>query len=215
VRGAGPFVPERRHEWTAVVRPPPGHRLAAAVGTTFALDFTALTAVLLALLDQDVDRAAWDDQPRLLQAITRLGDHVRVAVDRSRIQVDANRSNDLFNLFDRMVNEVRNEAGYFHPKVWILKYVRREALDMRGTKSPGGSGQASEAVYRLVCTSRNLSLNASWEVFVALDGAIDPSADIASRTLGVDLAGFVEAVLGVADPPPLALRALARELREV
>lgn len=74
------FLPANRNEWTALVRPPEGYRLDCAVGTSFGLEFTALTALLLAMLDQAAGEAAWEQHARRLQAITTLDERVRVLV---------------------------------------------------------------------------------------------------------------------------------------
>ncbi len=48
-------VREQRLAMTDALRPPAGYRLGAAIGTTYSLEFDALTAVLLAFSGADCD----------------------------------------------------------------------------------------------------------------------------------------------------------------
>ena len=79
------FETTHRQNLLDLLRPPAGYRLDAAVGTTYSLDFVALTAVLLALVDAEPD----DDEGTAkhvdsLHAITRLTDRIRVFVNRGQ-----------------------------------------------------------------------------------------------------------------------------------
>jgi len=212
------FLPGSRSEWTAIVRPPEGYRLQSAIGTTFSLDFTALTAVLLASLDQQSNLANWDDRAHLLHAITRVGDRVRVLVNRGQIHIDVRPSNKMFALFDQMVEEVRLPHGSFHPKVWILKYSRRQAVDIEehvgGTAGGTERAAAHDAIYRLICTSRNLTLASTWEAVVSVDGCIARTGDGVSVETGRNLASFFER-LALADPMPQSVQTLVKDLRRV
>ena len=209
------FLPGSRNEWTSIVRPPDGYRLAGAIGTTYCLDFTALTAVLLASLDQQSDHANWEDRAQLLQAITRLGERVRVLVHRGQIHADVRPSNKVFALFDRMVGEVRHENGNFHPKVWILKYSPRQPVNTE--EHTGGQPKSStrDAIYRLLCTSRNLTLTSTWEAVVCIDGCIARTGDGESVEMGRSVAAFFEKAIATGDPMPKSLQNLVKELKQV
>jgi hypothetical protein len=225
------FLPGSTNEWTSVVRPPNGYKLEAAIGTTYCLDFTALTAVLSALLDQagpgvvahgDVEESPMqaessnrNDRVQLLQAITRLEDRVRVLVNRGQIHADVRSSNKLFALFDRMVSEVRHENGNFHPKVWILKYSARRPFDTEEDAKEKSSKLDSDAIYRLICTSRNLTLASTWEAVVCLEGVVAKDADNASVMIGRNVSAFLECALGASEPAPKLLNALVKDLRRV
>ena len=206
------FVPGNRHEWTAAVRPPEGYRLNCAIGTTFSLDFTALTALLLASVDQAAGRQSWDERAHLLHAITQVGDRVRVLVNRGQIHADVRPSNKMFALFDEMIDEVVIEHGSFHPKVWVLKYSARESLDVG--ESETGSNETRGPIYRLICTSRNLTLASTWEAVVCVDGCVAPTGDGSSAEVGREVALFLRASTkqsALTTP----LRALLKELPRV
>jgi hypothetical protein len=211
------FLPGNRKEWTSMVRPPAGYRLEAAIGATYSLDFTALTAVLLASLDQQSDQTNWDEHAKLLEAITRLGDRVHVIVNRGQIPADVRQSNSnkMFALFDRMVTQVRHKHGNFHPKVWVLKYTARQALDTEEHKDGRAKSSASDAIYRLICTSRNLTLASTWEAVVCIEGSIRRESDSASVQMGRSVAAFFEVVFDAGEPIPGAFRTLGKELGRV
>ena len=51
--------------------------------------------------------------------------------------------------------------GIFHPKVWVLRYAPRDDTADRPIE------------YRLVCQSRNLTFDASWDASLVLDGELN------------------------------------------
>lgn len=185
------FLPANRNEWTLLVRPPGGYRLDCAIGTTFGLDFTALTALLLAMLDQPADEAAWQQHARRLQAITALDEQVRVLVHRSQIHADIRMSNRVFALLDRIVVDVHLEKVAFHPKVWVLKYVPRRPVDFEARASRKAREAASDVIYRLLCTSRNLTLYSSWEAVIRLNGRSTSGDDGEVTDMGREVAAFL------------------------
>lgn len=153
------FEAAQRQNLLDLLRPPPGYRLEAAVGTTYSLDFVALTAVLLALVDaeSEADRAA--RQLDSLHAITRLVDRVRVFVDRGHI-IGPRQANRVTMLYDSIIQEVCLPEGCFHPKVWVAHYSPRAR--------PGSS--ELRGLVRVICSSRNLTTSQCWEAFVAIEG---------------------------------------------
>ena len=209
------FLPGSRHEWTAMVAPPDGYRLDSAIGTTYCLDFIALTAVLRASLNQHSDRLDWEDRAQLLLAITKLGERVRVLVNRGQIHAGVSPSNELFALFDRMVTEVRHDNGNFHPKVWALKYTARRALDSDERSGRGSTSPSADAVYRLICTSRNLTKAQTWEAVVRLEGSIVREGEPPSIEIGRSLGAFFKRAVEGGEPLPASLRALVKELANV
>lgn len=209
------FLPGSRNEWTSIVRPPEGYRIDGAIGTTYGLDFTALTAILLASLDQVTDRARWEDHAHLLQAITRLEERVRVVVHRGQIHADIRPSNKIFALFDRMVCEAKSTKGNFHPKVWIVKYSPCRPIDTEERRNKKTGRTTRDAIYRLLCTSRNLTLASTWEAVVCLDGCLAEGGEGASTAIGRDVAGFFDKVLATGDQVPITLKVIVNELRRV
>ena len=209
------FVPSNRNEWTLLVRPPDGYRLDSAIGTTFGLDFTALTALLLAMLDRTDKESAWEAQANRLQAITSVGERVRVFANRGQIHADIRTSNQVFALLDRIVDDVHLEKGSFHPKVWVLKYLPRRPVDLDAAASGKDRNAKNDAIYRLLCTSKNLTLYSSWEAVIRLDGCIVGTDDEHADTLGGQLAEFFRQLVKDAAPLSPQLKRLLQELPRV
>ena len=209
------FVPSNRNEWTILVRPPDGYRLESAIGTTFGLDFTALTALLLAMLDRTAQESAWEAQANRLQAITSVGDRVRVFANRGQIHADIRTSNQVFALLDRIVDDVHLEKGSFHPKVWVLKYLPRRPVDLDADASGQDLNVKDDAIYRLLCTSKNLTLYSSWEAVIRLDGCIVGTEAEQADTLGGQLAEFFRQLVKDAVPLSPQLKRLLQELPRV
>ena len=95
------------------------------------------------------------DPNALLEAIRRHADRIHVFCQAGHIAVpNANRM--LFNYLETSVHEVRavREGGIFHPKVWLVRYVADQ-----GPKK-----------YRMLCASRNLTFDRSWDTVLVLDG---------------------------------------------
>ena len=196
-----PFVASNRREWTALVRPPAGYRVDAVLGTTFSLDFVALTALLLGLLDQDTDERSWRDDGRLLQALTRLGERVRVLVNRARIP-EPRLPGRLLTLYDRILAEIHLPDASFHPKVWVMKYV------------PRGGASDDRPIYRALFTSRNATEHSAWELAAVLEGQHDKDAGKA-ESLGRDLSAFFRRALHEDPAPPRFCARLVAELPKV
>ncbi len=209
----GMFIPGNRHEWTSLVRPPAGYRLEGALGTTFCLDFTALTALLIGSLDQESAQVNWDNRAQLLQMITRLGDRVRVLVHRGQIHAEVRPANKVFALLDGIVGEVRHGKGYFHPKVWVLKYSPRKPIFANTRR--GRNHEAVEPVYRLLCTSRNLTLASTWEAVICLEGRIASADQSRSLDVGRQVSAFFEMCTATGYPLSSPLQRLLKELKHV
>jgi len=86
----------------------------------------------------------------------------------------------LFSYLESAVHEVRphRQGGVFHPKVWVLRYV-----------SPDESPR-----YRLLCASRNLTFDRSWDTLLTLDGVTARRRN----QQNAPLARFIQALPGLA-----------------
>ena len=171
------FEPNERQNLINILRPPAGYRLESAVAATYSLDFVALTAALLALVD--VDQEADDGRVHVdsLHAITRLADRVHVFVNRG--QAGPREASKVTILFDRIFHEVCLPQGSFHPKVWVTHYTPRDSA--ASAKLPG--------LVRIICTSRNLTTSHCWEAFVCCDGTEGQGKT--SNPLSAGLRGFL------------------------
>lgn len=153
---------DQRTNFLDLLRPPSGYRLDTAAGTTYSMDFVALTAMLLAFVDAETETETDRlNQVEVLRAITRLARRVRVFVDRGHISgTEARRHGKLSSLFDRIVREVTFDQGCFHPKVWVARYEPKASAQALGQKP----------IVRIVCASRNLTTSSCWELFAAFEG---------------------------------------------
>ncbi len=110
----------------------------------------------------------------------------------------------LFGELEQIVAEVRPPEGRsFHPKVWVLRFEHED----------------KPVRYRLLCMTRNLTFDRSWDTMLALDG------ELHDRQLAIavnhPLADFIQALPGMAKPGSVSDRAHAQvataadELRRV
>lgn len=134
-----------RAAYADLLAPPPGRRLERAVGLTYSLDLTTLADSLRAF-------AGTDDPARLLD----LADKVTVYCQAGRLRPGAAPA-DFHGLLDKSVRAVAPpEGGFFHPKLWLLKFA--------------GPGPAAPG-YRLIVGSLNASeTEIYFEIGAALEG---------------------------------------------
>ncbi len=196
--------PDDRAHLLELLRPPAGCRFDRAVGTTFSLDLlSALTVPLsFALFDwEDVDGRPSSDPLAMLEALRRHGDRFDIFCQAGQISFPR-RYPPLVTFLENTVHEVHapDEQGVFHPKVWALRFL----------------SHTGEVLYRVLCLSRNLTFDRSWDTVVALDGILtDRSRAIAANH---PLGDLFEALPGLAMRKlPLdrkkAIQRLAWELR--
>ena len=155
------FRHTNRRSVVEMFRPPGGYRLDGAIGTTYSADFLTLTSIMLAFVDAEAEDDEKFNVPKQLFAVTRLAKKMLLFVNRSNILYSgAKQSSRIFSIYDRMIREVSFASGSFHPKVWLLKYTRKS--------TPANVGL--QPVYRVVCSSRNVTAINSWELAAQLDG---------------------------------------------
>jgi hypothetical protein len=147
-----------------LLRPPPGYRLDAAIGTTYSLDLLALliTPLAFARFDWEARDGKITASPlALLESLRRYADRLTVFHQSGLLQVPR-RHRPLFGYLEQSVVPVspRNPSGVFHPKVWLLRY---EPIEI----SRGGS---TPVVYRLICSSRNVTFDRAWDTALSLEG---------------------------------------------
>ena len=206
--------PGRRRLFLETLRPPEGYVLDRAVGTTFTLDLVALLAVPLAFTfrdAQDRDGRIPAEPLPLLESARRYADRITVFCQGGRTGVPRAAQPALAFIEDSVIEvfppEGNRSGGIFHPKVWALRFVARE------------EASGPPARYRLVCQSRNLTFDASWDVSLVLDGELAEESEPAGPVNG-PLADFFETLPGLATRPvpdarARAVRAVAEELRRV
>ena len=133
--------------------PTPDHRLEQAVGTTFTMQLDSLLRIPLAVFGAEWTAAS--DPLGVMQAVRKCADRIDVFCQAGMLHVPAH-PNPLLGLLEAVVHQVeRPRPGrLFHPKVWLVSYVDSE----------GGR------MFRLLCSSRNLTGDRAWDAIVSLEG---------------------------------------------
>jgi len=181
--------PEDREHLVEMLRPPVGCRLDFAVGTTFSLDLVSalLLPLSFAFCDwQKPDGELAADPLALLEALRRYGDKYAVFCQSGQIRLPA-KYPPLVTFLEQSIYGVLplDAQGVFHPKVWVLRFQDEDA----------------SVRYRVLCLSRNLTFDRSWDTAVILDGVLaGRERAIAANHPLADLIGAL---------PDLALRPLA------
>jgi hypothetical protein len=175
--------PDARVLLSDALRPPAGHRVDVAVGTTYSMNLTALLLAPLsfALHDQiGADDIAGIDPVRVLEAVRRYSASTTVFCQAGAIHVPSTYQRILTFVEDSVLEVMpRTEQAIFHPKVWALRFVDEH----------GGN-----PLHRVVILSRNLTFDRSWDTALLLDE--DPGGVIEAAPM----ADFVRALPGLALP---------------
>lgn len=178
--------PQRRRLLMEALRPPDGYSLDCAIGTSFSLDLLALLTAPLAFALLDRENAEGDplvDPLALLDSLRRYSDRIAIFCQAGQISVPRSRQ-PLFGYLEESVVEVtpRSANGVFHPKIWVLRFT----------------ADGSPVQYRLLCLTRNLTFDRSWDTALVLEGEVAPRKNAYSSNHS--LGDFLEAL------PRLALR---------
>ena len=196
--------PEGRHLLLDALRPPTGYALDRAIGTTFSLDLAALLTapVGFALLDRET-RTVVSPPTRSRSSrpcgATPSASTSSVRPGSSACPRTTGRSSATSSR--RSTRSLRRTLGaIFHPKVWLIRY--RRADDVVGEDAPAQR-------YRLLCLSRNLTFDRSWDTVLRLEG--EPSAAPDERN--EPLARFLRSL--PFDGPGTARGGLADELESL
>ncbi len=164
--------PHSRRHLIEALRPPEGYELSAAIGTTYTLNLLSLLTAPLAftIFDwEDTEGNPTADPLALLETMRRYSDRIAIFCEAGRIQVPS-RGHTLFAYLENSVFEVTApEGGSFHPKVWALRFL------------PVGEGPV---LYRLLCSSRNLTFDRSWDTLLLLEGELTDEVVEGNAPLG-------------------------------
>jgi len=187
---------------TEALRAPVGFQLDQVITTTYTLDLIALLTLPLSftlLAGDGVSESGRVDPIALLEALRRHAGRITVFCQAGCIAAPR-RGQLLFAYLEESVIEARarRNRGVFHPKVTIVRYTpdpedrRQEALE----RPDSGAVR-----YRLLCGTRNLTFDRSWDTMLILDGELVPDRRQVIRSNRA-LSAFVRAL------PELALRPL-------
>lgn len=149
--------PKDRKKFLEHLRPPGGFKLDRAIGTTYSLDLISLLIAPLAMVffeSEDKDEVL-KDPTALLESLQEIKGRLSLFCQAGCISVPKT-SNYLLNLLSSSIIEVNapNPNGVFHPKVWLLRFA----------------GPSKAVKYRLICLSRNMTFDRSWDTMLVLDG---------------------------------------------
>lgn len=159
--------PQNRTLLRDALRPPPGYTLDRAIATTFSLDLMALLAVpvsftFFGLKDHDGPPAV--DPLALLESLRRHANKITVFCQAGQIHVPR-QVQLLLGYLEGSVHEVQApRGGVFHPKLTVLRYVLADTEGEHADEQP--------ITYRLLCSSRNLTFDRSWDTLLVLDGEL-------------------------------------------
>jgi hypothetical protein len=189
--------PDSRAILRELLRPPVGCSLDQAIGTTFTVDLTSALVIPLSFAARDLgDRP---DPIGVMEAIRACADRVDVFYQAGYAGVPA-QSSDLMAFLEPMLHPVKapRPGRLFHPKVWLLKYTNTD----------------NDVAYRLVCATRNLTSDRSWDAVLALDGWPGRRRDRLNDPIS-ELAGALPTMAAIALPANRVarIRAFADELR--
>lgn len=192
------LTPRNRALLLETLRPPEGYRFDRAIGTSFSLDLLALLTTPLAFTFfdwEDVEGRPTSDPVALLESVRRHAGRIHLFCQAGEIKLPPP-TQSLVAYLEKSVIPVllpadsKGVRGTFHPKVWVVRYVAEE-------KAPR---------YRLICASRNLTFDRSWDTIVSLEGSVvDRTRAIGtSRPLGE----FINAL------PKLSVRPVDEAVRQ-
>lgn len=167
------------------LRPPQGYVFDCAVGTTYSLELLALLTVPLAftLFDlADGEGRTVQSQLALLEALHRNARRVSIFCQAGRIAVPSAYRRLLPYVEESVfMATAQSPHGVFHPKLWALRFV----------------GDEGQVLYRVLCLSRNLTFDRSWDTVLSLEGLLldRQNAVAASRPLGDFIASLPQLTL--------------------
>jgi hypothetical protein len=194
------LAPSDRSVLTDALRPPEGYRFDRLLGTTYTMDLVALLTLPLSFAlsrGGGLDDRGRADPLALLDALRRFARRILVFCEGGRIGVPTRRQLLFGYLEDSIVESRAPLGGAFHPKVLIGRYL----VDPTDPHWEDGEAPAEDAVrYRLLCSTRNLTYDRSWDTMLVLEGDLATGRTNAFAR-NRRLAEFVAALAGCAVRP--------------
>lgn len=158
--------PNSRRLLREALRPLPGYTLDRAITTSFSLDLMALLAIPVSFTFfqlKDHEGPPQVDPLALVEALRRYAGKITVFCQAGQIHVPKH-VQLLMGYLENSVCEVKAPGGgVFHPKLTALRYKAQEGVE---------SAETPPVVYRLLCSSRNLTFDRSWDTLLILDGVL-------------------------------------------
>ena len=183
--------PGNRRMFLDTLSPPEGYRFDKAVGTTFTLDLMTLLSVPLAFTFRDAhdhEGEVASDPLALLESARRHASRIVVFCHGGQTAVPRPGQAALAFLEQSVIAAFpptyRETGAVFHPKVWVLRY----------------ESQDGPVKYRLVCQSRNLTFDKSWDASLVLDGDLNDNR-VRGYAVNHPLADFIRTLPGLSSGP--------------
>jgi hypothetical protein len=205
------LAPSDRSVLTDALPPPEGYRFDRLLGTTYTMDLVALLTLPLSFAlsrGGGLDDRGRADPLALLDALRRFARRILVFCEGGRIGVPTRRQLLFGYLEDSIVEARAPLGGAFHPKVLIGRYL----VDPTDPHWEDSEAPAEDAVrYRLLCSTRNLTYDRSWDTVLVLEGDLATGRTNAFAR-NRRLAEFVAALAGCAVRPLSAEHAAVVDL---
>lgn len=152
--------PDDRQLLMEALRPPDEYKVDFVLAATFSLDLLALLTSTLAFSSfdwQDEEGAIAIDPLALLETIRRHSGRTVIFCQAGQIAVPR-KSEILFSHLESAVFEASAPKGNFafHPKLWVIRF----------------EAPSQPVRYRLLCPSRNITFDRSWDTMLVLEGTL-------------------------------------------
>jgi len=197
--------PSDRNHLFESLRPPADYTLDWAIGTTFTLDLLTLLTAPLAFTSFD-----WADEAgvlsrsphSLLATMHEYAERIRIFCQTGMIALPK-QHHLLFSYLENCIVEVDapRQQGLFHPKIWVLRFTAPD----------------QPVCYRLLCLSRNLTFDRSWDTILLLDGLLTDTEIPGNQPLSDFVGGLPQLAHSktVSDTTQQAIARMQQELRRV
>lgn len=149
--------------YDALLKAPQGYVFDHAITTTYSLDLESILLIPVALFfSQDMDFDAHQTRADLLEALTKANQHISIFCQKGKIKVP-HPYNRLIAFWEKDIYQVQMDSysKSFHPKIWLIRFIKED-----------GKGQA---LYKFICTSRNLTNSRDWDLAISTEGFVDNS----------------------------------------
>lgn len=150
--------PDTRELLLDALRPPDDCELVHALGTTYSLDLQALlfAPLAFALFDWAIEDDGRPNPIALLEALRRHADRTTLFCQAGQVGLPPEYQPLFVHLESSGVPVTAPDPDFiFHPKLWVLRFRPND----------GGADR-----YRLLCLTRNLTFDTSWDTVLTLDG---------------------------------------------
>ncbi len=176
--------PNDRRTYLDQLRPPDGYLLDRAIATTYSLDLLSLLMAPLSMVCYETGdfQQVLRDPIALVEALRMTIGRFAVFCQQGKILLPRTDTR-LYSYLEKAVVPVvpPAENGSFHPKMWLLRFASEDP--------------DHPTLYRLLCLSRNLTLDRSWDTVLALEGPVRERREFKRNRA---LAAFVSALPGMA-----------------